>query len=46
MLRFCARLVPHGPEDLLHAGEASASEALWRHLHAEQLAVVERLPPY
>jgi hypothetical protein len=39
-------LVPHGPEDLLHASGPSATEALWRHLHADQLAVVEGLPQH
>ena len=40
----CVWLVPHGPKDLLHASVPSATEALWRHLHADQLAVAEGLP--
>jgi len=39
----CVWLVPHGSTDLLHASAPSATEALWRHLHADQLAVVEGL---
>lgn len=40
----CVWLVPHGPTDLLHASAPSATEALWRHLHAGQLTVAEGLP--
>jgi hypothetical protein len=42
----CVWLVPHGSMDLLHATEPSATQALWRHLNAEQLAVVEGLPQH
>ena len=40
----CVWLVPHGPTDLAEGGVLSVTEALWRHLHADQLAVVEGLP--
>lgn len=40
----CVWLVPHGPADLTDETAISATQALWRHLHADQLAVVEGLP--
>jgi len=40
----CVWLLPHGPLDLADEAVASAAQALWRHLHAAQLAVAEGLP--
>ncbi len=40
----CVWLLPHGPLDLADEAVPSPAQALWRHLHAAQLAVAEGLP--
>lgn len=42
----CVWLLPHGPLDLADEAVPSPVEALWRHLHAAQLAVAEGLPAW
>ncbi|MGD9495514.1 MAG: hypothetical protein AB7Y46_04290 [Armatimonadota bacterium] len=40
----CIWLLPHGPLDLADEAVTSPAQALWRYLHAAQLAVAEGLP--
>ncbi len=42
----CIWLLPHGPLELLDTDAISPTQALWRHLHEAQLAVMEGLPQY